>query len=387
MRLSLSLALAALVAAAPALAEPAPEPPAEAVVARLPFVDGREPNRVMVDLAPEGGRPFVMMLDTGASDSVITPRMARELGVRVRALKDTPYRRKTRLGRDLQFWVDITSSDSGSRTGWEYGLLGGEFLDDYVLEIDFPGRAVRFLDPKQYQVPAQLDAPDERVAPLVRAATRVSVAIRVNGGEASVMLDTGASGTAILSGKAARALGIDAASLPAFRDVGTVLGPMETALYEASDFTLAGLGLGRVALLVAPKGWYNQAGPNDSVIGYDVLAPFVIRIDYPRKRLWLKRKHAEPVRFFGADYELAKRSGAFMTPQPGGHFVWAVLPGSAAERIGVRVGDVIVSPASASAPPADDVLRRILEGKELQVSRRQGELWVDTVLPGDRATD
>jgi hypothetical protein len=48
---------------------------------------------------------------------------------------------------------------------------------------------------------------------------------------------------------------------------------------------------------------------------------------------------------------------------------------------------VIVSPPSASAPPADDVLRRILEGKELQVSRRQGELWVDTVLPGDRATD
>src|SRR5262245_28035180 len=157
------LALALLLAPAALLAEPAPEPPPEAVVAVLPFAESREPNRVMVDLAPEGGRPFVMMLDTGASGSVITPRMARELGVRVRPLKDTPYRRKTRLGRDLQFWVDTRSSDTAARTGWEYGLLGGEFLDDYVLEIDFPGRRVRFLDPKKYQVPEQLDAPDERV--------------------------------------------------------------------------------------------------------------------------------------------------------------------------------------------------------------------------------
>jgi membrane-associated protease RseP (regulator of RpoE activity) len=61
--------------------------------------------------------------------------------------------------------------------------------------------------------------------------------------------------------------------------------------------------------------------------------------------------------------------------------VWGVTSGSPAEKLGLRVGDVIGSPSSASAPPADEVLRQILEGKELQVSRKQGELWVDTVLP------
>ena len=375
------LASAALLAALPAAADPAPEPPAEAVVGEVPFEPSNERNRVMLNLAPEGGRPFVMLLDTGAEGSVITPRMARELGVRVRALKDTPYRRATRLGRDLQFWVDTESSDTAARTGWEYGLLGGEFLDDYVLEVDFPGRRVRFLDPKKYQVPRQVAAPDERVARLVRAATRVSVPIGVNGRELVVMLDTGAPGTGILSGQAARDAGIDVATLPAFGQAGTVVGPMQTSLYEATDFSLAGVALGRVPLLVAPKGWYNMAGPNDSVVGYDVLAPFVIRIDYPRKRLWLKRKDPAPVRFFGSDYDLAKQTGAFMDAEPGGHFVWAVVPGSAAEKIGIRAGDYVVSSERSEAPPVDEVLRRILEGKEIQVSRKQGELWIDTVLP------
>lgn len=381
MRALCATALPALLAALPAAAEPAPGPPPEAVVGVLPFEANREPNRVMVNLAPEGGRPFVMMLDTGASDSVITPRMARELGVRVRALKDTPYRRATRLGRDLQFWVDTESSDTAARTGWEYGLLGGEFLDDYVLEIDFPGRRVRCLDPKKYEVPEQVEAPDERVAPLVRAATRVSVPVGVNGRELTVMLDTGAPGPGILSGQAAREAGIDVAALPTFGKAGTVLGPMQTSLYEATDFALAGVPLGRVPLLVAPKGWYNQAGPNDSVIGYDVLAPFVIRIDYARKRLWLKRTLAGPVRFYGSDYELAKQTGAYMNEEPGGHFVWAVVPGSPAEKLGVRAGDYVVSSEQVEAPPVDEVLRSILAGKELQVSRKQGDVWVDTVLP------
>lgn len=380
MRLRALCCLGLLVAGA-ARGAGAPEPPPEAVLAALPFAASQEPNRVMVDLAPPGARPFVLMLDTGASDSVITPRMARELGVRVRRLKDTPYRRATRLGRDLQFWIDTSSSDSASRTGWEYGLLGGTFLDDYVVEIDFPGKTVRFLDPKRYEVPETVDAPEQRVVSIVRAGTRIFAPIRVNGRELRVMLDTGDPGTGTLSGAAASEAGIDVAALPAFGESGTVLGPMRTSLYEEPAFAFSGSELGLVPLLVAPKGWYNQAGPNDSTIGYDVLAPFVIRIDYPRQRLWLKRAHAEPIRFHGADYALARQTGAFMNPEPAGHRVWAVLPGSPADALGVRAGDFIVSSEGAEAPPPDEVLRRILAGEELPVARRQGELWVDTVLP------
>ncbi len=381
MRLRPGPILALLFAGSAALGAGAPEPLAEAVVATLPFESGDEPNRVLVNLAPEGGRPFLMILDTGASDSVVTPLMARELGVRVRKLKTDAYRRATRLGKDLQFYVDTRMSDTGSRTGWEYGLLGAEFLNDYVLEIDFPGRQVRFLDPKKYEVPEQVEAADERVHKVKLTSSRPLVPILVNGKELRVLLDTGAPWTGLLSGKAAREAGIDVASLPFFREGGSVVGAMQTHLFEAQNLAFADFSLGPVPLLVAPKGWYNQAGPNDSVIGYEVLAPFVIRIDYPRKRLWLKRASNAPITFGGADYALAKQTGAYMSPAGEGWAVWAVIPGSPAEKIGLRIGDVIVSPAGARSPTPDEVLRQIQEGKELLVARKQGELWVDTALP------
>jgi hypothetical protein len=60
----------------------AEEPPPEAILADLPFLEVDEPNRVYVDLAPEGSsRRFPMLLDTGATYSVLTPRAARALGL------------------------------------------------------------------------------------------------------------------------------------------------------------------------------------------------------------------------------------------------------------------------------------------------------------------
>jgi predicted aspartyl protease len=381
----LRFTLAALLSAASAHAAGAPEPSPEAVIAALPFVPGGEANRVRVDLAPEGARPFVMELDTGASVSVMSPRMARELGVSVRKQKATPYRRATRLGRDLQFWVDTRRSDTAASGSFEYGLVGGEFLDDYVLELDFPGKTVRFLDPKRYAVPESVDAPDERVTRLLRVATRISVPIRVNGHELVVNLDTGAPVPAVLSGAAAREAGIDPAELPTFGRIGLTVGSTGSSLYEEPAFELAGMPLGSVALLVAPKGLFNMGDGNDSLVGYDVLAPLVVRIDYPRKRMWLKRTSPEPIRFQGADYALARETGAFLNTEAAGHYVWAVRPGSPAERIGLRAGDIVVSSERAAAPPLDDVLRRILDRAELQISRREGEIWIDRVLPESEA--
>src|SRR5512134_2666201 len=286
--LAVALSLASLLAAPPVLAAGAPEPAPEAVLAELPFLAGDEPNRVLVDLAPQGAAPFRLMLDTGAAHSVLTPVMAKQLGVTVRRTKELPYRRSTRLGRDLQFYVDTSSSDSGSRTGWEYGLLGGDFLDDYVVEIDFPGRKVRFLDPKKYRVPEQVDAEDERILPIKVVASRIAAPVEIGGKEVEVMLDTGVPDTLILSGKAARQAGIDVDALPEYGTGATTVGPMEQRFHEAERFRFAGFDYAPLPVIVAPKGWYNIAMANDSAVGYDVFRPFVMRIDYQGKRIWLK---------------------------------------------------------------------------------------------------
>ncbi len=276
-----------------------PDPSPDAVLADLPFLDVEEPNRIVVDLAPEGSkRPLRLILDTGASHTVMTPLAARELGVSVRRLKRDPYRKKTRLGRDLLFYVDTQSSDTGSRTGWEYGLLGGNFLDDYVVELDFVKRRVRLIDPKRFEVPEQVAAEDETVLPLAITTTRPAFDVMVNGVTFPVLLDTGAPLGFALSGKLADRAGIESVPNDLF-EFGTVMGVVDSRLGASDRLAVGPFHFEGVPTVVLPNGWFNQGLPDDAVIGYDLLSQFLVRIDYPRRRLWLKRRPDWQITFAG----------------------------------------------------------------------------------------
>ena len=265
------------------------EPTPDAVLAELPFERPEESHRVYVNLAPEGQRPFMMLLDTGASGSVITPALARSMGVSIRRHKSSPYRKKTRLGRDLQFHIDDAHSDTGSRTGWEYGLLGGDFMDDYVVELDFAQRSVRFLDPGQYEVPKATMESGESIVPFKRSGTRILVPVQIEGETLWVLFDTGAPGSLLLSGKALSKIGLDGVPLQDAGSVGTASGEMEVKWYRAQSLRLGGFEIGPRDILVAPKGFYNLAGTNDSVLGFEAMEPFLVRIDYKRRRILLKQ--------------------------------------------------------------------------------------------------
>jgi predicted aspartyl protease len=361
----------------------APEPEPAAVIAELPFERPEAQNRIYVDLAPEGRRSLLLMLDTGASFSVMTPLAARALGVSVRRTKTLPYRRATRLGSDLQFWVDDSSSDTGSATGWEYGLLGGNFLENYVVELDFQERRVRFLDPKRYRVPERVTAPDEAVIPMRLAARRPFTTIELDGKKVQVLIDTGAPIPACLSGKEARKLGLDPDSLPYFGEVETTMGDTPGHIGEVDSLRFAGFECGRAPVVVMPRGWFNIAGSSDSAIGYDVLQQFKLRLDYPRGRLWLKRQGDTRVTFFGADYESIRETGVYLGHAPGsGWWVLSVMPDSPAARLGLKPNDVIVNRrGEQSTPGLEETIQRIGAGAEITVARRQeGDTWLNVTL-------
>jgi hypothetical protein len=195
------------------------------------------------------------------------------------------------------------------------------------------------------------------------------------------LLDKGAPHTLVLSGRAAREIGIDVDSLPEFGRGGTVLGPMEQRFYEAPEFRFAGFSHAPLPVIVAPKGVYNLALGTDSVLGYDVLRPFVMRIDYPRQRIWLERSGDPRVTFLGADYAVSKEVGALLVPQGGRFHVYRVTPNGPAATYGLREGDAIVPAAGARAPTLEEVLARIESRGDLTVARRRGEVWVDLALP------
>jgi len=335
--LGTALALSVFLAAAPARAD---DVPADAVLADLPFLDSPERNRVFVDLAARGDRVFRLLLDTGATDSVLTPGYARELGVTVRRHRDRPNERPTLLGRPLQFWIDTESSESASRTGWEYGLLGGAFLAEYVVDIDFARRHVRLLDPQRFTVPETTSAENEAVLPLKVVSNRPHVRMELEGKPIDVLLDTGAPFTLLLSGASAKRA--EYAWKPIARlGVGGVLGPIESYLCEAQTLALGPFKFAPAPLVVAPKGAYNQGGNTDSALGYELLSHFHLRIDYPRKRLWLRREDTGSLAYFGVPWPAVQRTGLLATVSAEGIRVDAVLPGTPAEKLGIQPGDSI----------------------------------------------
>lgn len=256
--------------------------------AELPFLEAA-PNQVRVDLGLPG-RPLPFLVDTGALHSFATVGAARELGISVRRGKQTPYRRATRLDRDVELFVDTRRTDTGKASGGDYALVGASFLSAFVLELDFPGRRVRFLDPQRYRVPSPEEAarePGTAVLALRRPGDRPVVEIEVGRERVPALLSSGAPGTLVLPAgwappdavrrdpEATAALALPQAA----RDMeAAVAGRVALGPFEERD----------VPLLLAPRGLWDEGPRSDAVLGVDFLKRFVVRIDTARGRLWIR---------------------------------------------------------------------------------------------------
>lgn len=279
------LGIAALLASASAPATRADEPTPDAVRAELPFLDAL-PNQIKIDLGTPGGRRLPLLLDTGALHSFATAGAARELGISIRRTKQGPYRRDTRLGVSLELHVDTRRSDTGTARGGDYALVGAPFLDHFVVEIDFPRRRIRFLDPERYQVPAS-DAKASVLA-LRPGSTLPIVELVVGRTRVPAVIATGVPGTLILPGGWAEP---EAAAVTI--DVGQTerleLPPGGESMQAAVATRIA---LGKfeerdVPLLVAPQGLWDQGARSDAYLGVDFLKRFVLRLDVARGRVWI----------------------------------------------------------------------------------------------------
>jgi hypothetical protein len=251
------------------------------------------------------------------------------------------------------------------------------------VEINFPGRRVRFLDPKSYEVPEHAEAVDEAVLPLHLVANRPVVELSVEGKPLPVLLNTSDPVTAVLSGRSLHKASLEWKAVLEFGG-GGVLGPIDLELVEVASLSLGPFEFEPgFPLLVAPRGLYNQSTNTDSAIGYDLLAGFVVRIDYPRRRLWLRRVGDAPVTLFGADYAASRRSGALLRVDADGVRTVLVFPGSAAERIGLRSEDRVlhIEGSSSDVDPAGIGLA-IGEGRGLTVRRQEDGTWDEIKLAG-----
>jgi predicted aspartyl protease len=267
----------------------------EGVLADLPFLDSVPEwgeigtTHVAIDLSGNPDRPFPMILDTGASFSVMTPRYARAVGVTVRRLRDRPYRKATLLGRDLQFWVDVRRSDTAART-FEAGLLGANFLEKYVVEVDYAARRVRLLDPGGWGTVEEHLSPGEVVAPMRFTTSRPTVEIALGSGTAWFLMDTGAPSGLHVSEERARALGLEWDEDGPIREGQNVIGSDRAVETRLAEVRIGSHVVQDVELLIALQSGSsyritNIAGPDEALLGTAFLERFRVRFDYPARKV------------------------------------------------------------------------------------------------------
>ena len=134
--------------------------------------------------------------------------------------------------------------------------------------------------------------------------------------------------------------------------------------------------------VVAPKGWYNQGSNTDSVVGYDTLSQFKVRIDYPRERMWLRRVRTD-LTFMGVSYAKTREVGLFLYSAGDTYGVIGVLPDSPAARFGLKPGDAFVHGTGSDSASLEQILQKIAAGESMLIARQRGsDDWVRLRVPG-----
>lgn len=144
-------------APAPAAPEAAAASSSAAGVARIPFTPGQP---IMVSARINGGGTTQLILDTGAQGTLISPTVLAALGISYRNAVRTSIKGVTGDANALSVKVDsievdgarvgplmVVAHDSGLGSGRD-GLLGRDFLDNFIVTIDNSARVVT-LTPKK----------------------------------------------------------------------------------------------------------------------------------------------------------------------------------------------------------------------------------------------
>lgn len=267
--------------------------PRQGVLADLPFVNTGDDRHIFVDLAKPGSAPLVVQLDTGAGTTIMTPIYARALGVAARSVKSDQHRRDTVTGQPLLFWITDQGVVSGGDSGWSYALLGGDYLENYVVEIDFTQRRVRLLDPAAQRVGADPpDRPNETVVDMPVSDGCPHARLELGTGSVLALLDTGSMGAISTTEEMAVKLGIAVDPDAPRRKWINVLATSVSAVQRLPLAKLGSVTLADVELDIGLRGEggvriERMAGKDEVLIGQGVLRDFVVRFDYPRKKLGL----------------------------------------------------------------------------------------------------
>lgn len=265
---------------------------------------GGENPLILIAASVNERGPYPFILDTGAGTSLISPRLAHELGVVATSSKEgTGAAGKVTVAlanvdslaiggaRRAPMPIAITSEVDriGAAVGTPIdGDVGYDFLKGFRVTIDYRRQLVRLVQ-GAYDVTGTPSMTRSEVAFRFASPTKPLVMIPafVNGrGPFAFAVDTGASAT-VLSPALADDLGIDRGERTAMTGAG---GMLQAAVARVTSLVVGGGAVDDLAVVVSDfLGPIGQAVGTrvDGVVGYNFLREFKVTIDYPGAKLSL----------------------------------------------------------------------------------------------------
>ncbi|MDT4967922.1 MAG: hypothetical protein QOJ64_2659 [Acidobacteriota bacterium] len=271
-------------------------------------------NIILMRVSVNGSRPLKFIFDTGASVSVINQSLATELGLNAKGQASgdaTGGKIQVSLIRGVSLSVQgaevsnqvFASMPIPKPPGFEFdGVIGFDFINQFVVEIDYRNKTMSMYDPHTYTYSGRGE-----VIPLILAGRRIPLArtsITLEGHtpvEARLEVDTGADGTFVITSPFVKKHGLLAAVSKTIQGDRRGAGGEEKVLIGR----VKAVQLGRFTIENPPVAFSldtegaGASEANDGVIGGEVFRRFKVIIDYSRKRMIL-----EPNEDFNDPYDL-----------------------------------------------------------------------------------
>lgn len=325
-----------------------PTPPcqiAQAQVAEVPFA--LEGYLIVVE-GKINGKPAKLILDTGAGLGLFTPKTAAKLelksigkaniggGGEKAAQADLTLVQTIEIGGALQRQQMgiILELPSGAKADFD-GIVGYPFLKNYVVQIDYLAKKVRFLTPEQFS-----PDPKASVLPMSLRMNVPEIPVRIDGLAGKVWVDTGYSGALTFTSPTVEK-NVLAAKYP--KRVETVLGQGLGGVTKGQMTRIGALELGDVSLpgvitgLSRDKSGALADSEIIALLGGEVLSRFTVTLDYPSKRFFLT-KNADFAKPF-----VYSRAGLSGVMDGDGYRVLTVAPESPAAEVGIKQDEQILT--------------------------------------------
>jgi hypothetical protein len=217
------------------------------------------------------------------------------------------------------------------------GMVGFELIRRMVTTIDYGRHSISFTDPKRFKSSKNLGV----AVPFVFYDHLPNVAGSIGDLPATFDIDTGSRSEIDITSPFVAAHGLRArfskgASAVTGWGVG---GPTRDYVVRLPSLRLGTVEIHDIAAGLSEAQHGSISDPNyGGNIGSALLKRFVVTFDYANRVMYLKRLTPTP-----ADVGTFDRSGLWINAKDGGYEVTDVAKGSAGERAGMAIGDVIIA--------------------------------------------